>query len=195
MATKRELQKAQTRGKLLQAALLEFGRRGIMASRISDIADAAGVSHGTIFVHFESQEALIIAAIEEFGKTTTLRTHELASDCAGIREVLAAHLAGLEEFETFYTRLVIEARLLPPAARHTLIAVQSAVSFHISAAAQRDMDAGRILSMPIPLLFNTWIGLVDYYLVNGDLFAPNGSVLERYGPALLDHFVNLISAR
>lgn len=193
LGTNRKIQKEQTREKLLEVAISEFGRRGIMATRISDIAVAAGLSHGAVFVHFKSQEEFIIAVIEQFGERTVRRMHELACNCVGIRGVLEAYLEGIMEYEAFYSRLVIEARLLPQAARQTLVLVQSAASFHISQAAQNEMDSGAIMSIPIPLLFNTWIGLVDHYLINGDLFAPEGSVLKRYGSVLLDHFMNLIT--
>jgi AcrR family transcriptional regulator len=191
----RKEKKEQTRKTLIQVALREFGQRGIMATRISDIARAAGVSHGTVFAHFETQEAFIVAVIQEFGWTTAQRMHELARGRADVREVLQAHLTGIAECEAFYARLVMEARLLPRPARDTLIAIQSAISFHISQAAQREMDAGTILVMPIPLLFNTWMGLVNYYLANADLFAPEGSVIEQYGPVLLDHYMRLISVQ
>jgi AcrR family transcriptional regulator len=194
MMTHREIRKEDTRKKLIEAALIQFGRNGIMATRMSDIAAAAGVAHGTVFAHFDTQAALVEAVISEFGAQLAARTHELAAHSAGLREVLEAHLAGIKENEAFYSRLVIEARLLPAASRDTFISIQSAVSFHISQAAQREMAAGTIRSMPIPLLFNTWIGLIHYYLANADLFAPEGSVVERYGPLLVDTFIQLVSS-
>jgi len=42
------------------------------------------------------------------------------------------------------------------------------------------------------LLFNTWLGLIHYYLLNGDLFAPRESVLARYKSVLIKCFVALI---
>ncbi|MEA4907365.1 MAG: TetR/AcrR family transcriptional regulator [Chloroflexi bacterium] len=191
--THRSAQKERTREKLLQVALSEFSARGVMATRMSDVARAAGVSHGTVFAHFETQAALITAVIETFGPAMTRRIHELASDHAGLRSVLSAHLGGIREYEAFYTRLVLEARFLPRAARDTFILIQSAVSFHISQVAEAEMEAGHIRPASIPLLFNTWVGLVHYYLANADLFAPGGSVIDRYGDALVDHFINLIS--
>jgi len=191
----RQLQKEQTRLKLLDTAFAEFGKRGIMATRMSDIAQAAGVSHGTVFAHFPSQEILITAVIEAFGDKITLRIHELSDEMGGVRDLLIAHLSGLTEFEVFYTRLLIEARLLPQIARDTLISIQSAISFHLSQAAQKEMETGKIKAMPQHLLFNTWLGLIHYYLANGDLFAPQESVLSRHGSMLLDHFMALISSK
>jgi len=193
--TKRQLQKEQTRRVLLETAFIEFGRNGIMSTRMSDIANAAKVSHGTVFAHFETQEALISAVIEEFGEKITLRTHELATNCAGVREVLSAHLTGIMEVEEFYTRLVIESRMLPKVSRETFVMIQSAISLHLSQAAQREMEAGTIAPMPVALLFNTWVGLIHYYLINGDLFAPEGQVLKRYGQSLLDHYMSLLQPK
>jgi AcrR family transcriptional regulator len=189
----RQGQKENTHQNLLAVALAEFGRRGIVATRMADIATAAGVSHGTVFAHFETQEALISAVIEETGKRMAYRTHELARHSGSLEEVLASHLEGIREFEPFYTRLVIETRSLPAVAREILVSIQSAISFHISQAAEGEMAAGHIQSMPMALLFNTWMGLVHYYLSNGDLLAPEGGVIERYGPTLLAHFMKLIT--
>lgn len=191
---KRELQKEETKKKLLASAFAEFEKNGILSTRMSDIADAAGVSHGTVFAHFETQETLISAVIEEFGSRTALRTHELTHNCAGVREVLRAHLDGLMECETFYKRLITEQAFLPKSARETLFSIQSAISFHLSEAAQREMEAGAMLQVSLPMLFNTWIGFINYYVMNGDMFAPGESVLKRYGDQLLDHYMNLLCA-
>lgn len=190
--TNRQQQKEQTRQTLLQAAYLVFSQGGIMTARMSDIAEAAGVSHGTVFAHFATQEALITEVIDTYGGQIALRTHELAGGCERMEDMLRAHLAGIAEFEPFYTRLVIENRMLPTAARDVWVGIQSAISFHFSQVAQREAQAGRIIVQPAHLLFNTWLGLVHYYLANGDLFAPDGGVIARYGDTLVNSFLQLI---
>jgi AcrR family transcriptional regulator len=189
----RQQQKENTRRKLLDTALEVFSRNGITTTRMSDVAEAAGVSHGTVFLHFETQDALISAVIEDFGFRMASRTHELAGGSGSVKEILAAHLRGIGEHEGFYTRLIIETSHLPPAARNALTGIQSAISFHISQAAEREMAAGTIKRMPVALFFNTWVGLVHYYLSNKDQFAPDGSIIETCGPLLLEHYMNMIS--
>ncbi|MGZ7443085.1 TetR/AcrR family transcriptional regulator [Paenibacillus sp. TH7-28] len=193
--TQRQLQKEQTRKRLIETTLAQFAQNGFTATRTSDIAKAAKVSHGTVFAHFSTQEALMDAVIEEFGSRVSWRLHELAAEGGGLRDVLKAHLTGLAEFEAFYTRLVIESRLLPDSSRNVLIAIQSTISLHVSQAAEREMNAGAIDVYPLHLLFNTWIGLIHYYLANNDLFAPGGSVLERYGQELLEHYWRMIAVK
>lgn len=191
----RQLQKEQTRQKILDTAFNEFGKNGIMATRMSDIAKAAGVSHGTVFMHFKTQEALISAVIEEYGRKTSMRIHELSEYCSDIREILEAHLKSIAKYEPFYTNLVIETRLLPKSSRDALISIQSAVSFHMSTALEHSIAERTIINEPVYLLFNTWMGLVDYYIANSDLFAPKGSVIERYGKQLIKLYMNLITVK
>jgi len=193
--TQRQIQKEQTRKMILQIAMKQYAQNGIMATRTVDIAKAAEVSHGTVFSHFATQEDLLNTVIEEFGMTVSQRLHELASANMDLKSVLESHLAGLMEFEDFYTRLVIEGRLLPPSARNTLAIIQSSISFHMSQAAELAMDKGTIERYSIHMLFNTWIGLLHYYLGNSDLFAPGESVLRRYGQEILDHYMKLILRR
>jgi hypothetical protein len=87
----------------------------------------------------------------------------------------------------------VEAPLLPAEARLCLVAIQSAISHHLSPAVEAETKNGSIKPMPLALLFNGWLGLVHYYLSNSELFAPGDSVIERRGRELLEHFMSLIS--
>jgi AcrR family transcriptional regulator len=193
--TQRQIQKEVTRRHIIETAVQYVADHGFSCSRTADIARAAGVSHGAIFAHFSTQSALFSAVIEEFGKRVTLRLHELAAGNGSLREALEAHLKALTEYEAFYTRLVNEGRLLPSEARNTFILIQSSISFHISQSAEKAIAAGLLVNCPLHLLFNTWVGLVHYYLSNNDLFAPSGSVLPRYGRQLIEHFMSLVAAK
>jgi AcrR family transcriptional regulator len=51
-------------GALLEAALDAFARHGFHATRLEEIAEAAGVSKGTIYIYFENKEDLLRKALE-----------------------------------------------------------------------------------------------------------------------------------
>jgi AcrR family transcriptional regulator len=51
-------------GELMSAALKVFGERGFAATRLEDVAKRAGVSKGTVYLYFDSKEALFKAAVE-----------------------------------------------------------------------------------------------------------------------------------
>jgi AcrR family transcriptional regulator len=190
---KRAEQKRETRRRILDAALRVFARDGILAATTAAVAAEAGVSHGSVFAHFGSQEGLVAATILDFGDAVADRIHKALGSGAKTREVLGAHLAAIREREDFYARLVAEAPLLPPAARTSLVLIQSAISFHLAPAVEADQAAGRIKRSSLPLLFNTWLGLIHHYLANRELFAPGASLIEARGPELLAHFMSLIA--
>ena len=49
---------------LLEAAYRVFGARGYRATRLEEVADAAGVTKGAIYYHFDSKEDLLRRALE-----------------------------------------------------------------------------------------------------------------------------------
>ena len=192
-ANNRRLQKEQTREKLLQAAYRVFSRQGIMQSRMEDIAREAGVSHGTVFVHFKSQEELIEAVVSHYGKEIAGRTHDLSESGGSLKEVLQAHLKGIGEYESFYTRLLLEARLLPQGARDSLVMIQSVLSLHFTRTLAR--EAGAEAQLPSHVLFSMWIGLVHHYLQNSDLFSTEGGVIARHGDMLMTAYLRLLKGK
>src|SRR6202034_1361529 len=57
--------RAQTRARVLAAALEVFGERGIAASTVSDVAAAAGMTKGAVYSSFASKDELVLAMMEE----------------------------------------------------------------------------------------------------------------------------------
>jgi TetR/AcrR family transcriptional regulator, fatty acid metabolism regulator protein len=52
------------RERILDAAVKVFARKGFYATRVSDIAKAAGVADGTIYLYFKSKDALLVSLFE-----------------------------------------------------------------------------------------------------------------------------------
>lgn len=71
-----------TRGQRTRTALLEAGRRvferdGFLGARITDIAEEAGVAHGTFYTYFESKENLVREVAAEVLSQTTPAVREV----------------------------------------------------------------------------------------------------------------------
>lgn len=182
---KRTEQKELTRSHLLNMAYGEFAKKGFLAAKTLDIATAAGVSHGTLFLHFPTKDELLLKSIEEFGLKLGTKLQQLTSKKVTVRNILAAHLEAIKEYESFYTHLVIEGPLLPPAIRNRVFMIQSGIAHHL----EQNMPKSRN-SPPIHFVLNCWIGLIHYYLTNRDLFAPKKSVITVCSKDLLNHFIN-----
>ena len=188
---KRQQQKELTREKIITAAIKVYTAQGFTAPTTA-IAYEAQVSHGSIFVHFPTVESLLIYLLDSFSQDITSELHSLAESGGDIEKLLAMHIDVLIEHEGFYKRLIREAVYLPEEAKNTFIAIQSAVSIHFLQALEPEIREGIIKPIPYHMLFNTWLGLVHYYLLNGDLFAPRESVLTRYKDSLIECFMALI---
>jgi len=155
LKSKRQLQKENTRNKIIETAYQVYSEQGFSAT------------------------TAVIAKI-----------HRLAETKDNIEELLKAHLDVLARHEKFYIRLIAERSLLPEDARLTFSNIQSIVAYHFNKVFERENNT--IKNLPVHLLFNTWMGLVHYYLLNKDLFSPESPVLERYGPELTETFLELI---
>lgn len=188
----RQLQKEQTRETLLSAAYDVFSRQGITKTRMEDVAKEANVSHGTVFAHFKTQEALVEAVVGFYGRQMALETHLKAAEGAGLSAVLGAHLQGIAAHEAFYTRLVQESGQLPQGAKESFAGIQAAVSLHFSMALDKEGVTQR-LHLPAHLLFGIWTGLVHHYLMNADSYAPGGGVILKHGDMLKASFLYLIN--
>ena len=190
MANARKLQKEQTRERIITAAMKVYSEQGF-STPTAVIADEAQVSHGSIFVHFPTVESLLICLLDSFSQDITMELHSLR-ESSGIEKLLAMHTDVLIKHEGFYKRLTREAAYLPEEAKNAFIAIQSTVSIHFLQALEQEISAGKIKDIPFHMLFNTWLGLIHYYLLNSELFAPQDSVLTRYKNNLIECFMALI---
>jgi AcrR family transcriptional regulator len=61
----------QTRQQLLDAATAEFARQGYVGANINRISQAAGFAKGTVYNHFASKRALMLALIDAIAAAHT----------------------------------------------------------------------------------------------------------------------------
>jgi TetR/AcrR family fatty acid metabolism transcriptional regulator len=64
-ANKRKGAGADKRARILRAAIRVFAKDGFYATRVSEIAKAAGVADGTIYLYFKSKDDVLITIFEE----------------------------------------------------------------------------------------------------------------------------------
>ena len=62
------LDPARRKALLIQAGVQVFARRGIGASRPTDVAKEAGVAEATVYTYFASREALVAEVLDEVAR-------------------------------------------------------------------------------------------------------------------------------
>ena len=105
MARKTPAETQATRQALLHAGLTVFSQQGYAATRLEDVAQAAGVTRGAIYWHFKSKADLYAALVDD---ASTRLEQVIASARSGggsfvaiTRRVMIRMLAYLEEEETY----------------------------------------------------------------------------------------------
>ncbi len=66
-----EIAKAARRGEILDAARRVFAERGFKGTTIADIAEAAGIALGTIYLYFPAKDAVFEALSQRFAQIIT----------------------------------------------------------------------------------------------------------------------------
>lgn len=78
------------RAEILAAAVRVFARKGFAASRIEDIAAEAGIAKGSVYLAFDSREAVLRAAFDDFADNSL----------AGLRAAVAQDGPALQRLAT-----------------------------------------------------------------------------------------------
>lgn len=94
MGNGRRESREDKRRRIIDAAVEVFAEKGFFGSRVSEIAEAAGVADGTIYLYFKSKDELLISLFEE--------------KMGEIMRRLQAILAELDDPETKMRRYIIE---------------------------------------------------------------------------------------
>ena len=97
MPTGHRRRKEARPAEILAAALAEFSKQGFAATRLDDVAQRAGITKGTIYLYFDSKEALFRALLQqEAGRTFDLLEAMMASHDGPVAPLLRQliHTAG-----------------------------------------------------------------------------------------------------
>ncbi|GHU49602.1 TetR family transcriptional regulator [Clostridia bacterium] len=190
---KRQLQKVATREHIIETAMSVYPAQGFSVPT-NIIAQEAGVAHGTIFVHFPTKENLLFHALERFAEKIGGKLHGLSTSNSDMEALLRAHIEIIGENEAFYKNLIAEISSLSPDTRTRLVSLNSITSHHFGIALQSGIEAGKFKKLSVHMAYNTWLGLVHYYLQNSEFFAPSGeSVMERYKDELVNSYIELLN--
>lgn len=88
------------RERILRAAIRVFARKGFYATRVSEIAKAAGVADGTIYLYFENKDDVLVSIFEDrITKLIAVLRGELEAEVpfdAKFRRVIELQLGLLE---------------------------------------------------------------------------------------------------
>lgn len=142
--------KLKRRRALLEAALDEFFERGFAAARMDDIAARAGLSKGTLYLYFDSKEALFLALVESVALPNVVQMEHLLarapSATAALRQLMAflPHLVRRTPLPHIVKVLIGDAGTFPATAQRYRHEVVDRVLAAVAAVLRRGHDSGEL---------------------------------------------------
>jgi TetR/AcrR family fatty acid metabolism transcriptional regulator len=113
-SSNRERRKAEKRSRILEAAIAVIARSGFQGTTIAQIAGAADVADGTIYLYFENKDDILVTIFEEAMDVFISQGRETIANYSDARDKLRAiaecHLANLGSNEDLACVFQVELR-------------------------------------------------------------------------------------
>jgi TetR/AcrR family transcriptional regulator, cholesterol catabolism regulator len=117
--------KSGRRAELLELAAGLFAERGLRATTVRDIADAAGILSGSLYHHFDSKESMVDEILRGFLDELFTRYREIVDAGLGPKQTLKALVvASFEAIDTRHAEVAIyqnESKHLMPLERFSYL--------------------------------------------------------------------------
>lgn len=179
---------------ILAAGISEFEKHGFHGANLNRIADRAGISKGTIYLYFESKDALFLAAIEEHVTSVMGESEADLSDVDGTtRELLTKLLRNMYarfvhgEAQALFRILLTEGDRMPGViSDYHAMTVQRGATL-LGKILARGMKRGEVRPGPVHDTPQVLIAPAVYFAVHNMMFKSAQPLdFERFFDAHLD---------
>ena len=177
---------------ILNAALRLFATRGLSATKISDIAAEAGVSHGLVHHYFGSKDEIFVIIVEQalqgsanLMQGALLQTGTPWDRLQSLCEIMLQGIVDRPE----YVLLVIQISVnesIPEKARRLLEEYGALSTQYLASLIQEGQDAGQVVDGDPVLLAETFAGCIQGLAIGrfhgrtaGDQHLPDSQILLR----------------
>ncbi|HET9717344.1 MAG TPA: helix-turn-helix domain-containing protein [Pseudolabrys sp.] len=160
---KRAAQQAETRNRLVEAAVELHTKLGPAATTFSMVAEKAGVQRHTLYAHFPDERSLLMACS---GHVEARDPMPDAATWRSIANLAERRAAGLREIYSWFDRNeILLASVLRDAEHHALVQEISRLRYGPSIAAWHEVLGAKLSTkqramLHLALSFHTWRGLV-----------------------------------
>jgi len=193
MQTRKE-KKKKTRQKLLAIAKQVFIDKGWLQSSTVDIAEKAGVAHGTVFFHFKNKENLIIEVLDTELLKITDELNDLLHGPHSFENLLNKYLSFLEKEEALFSIIARETPFYPPELRRIILGREAAIRSYFYNTLQDEIDSGSYKNIDITSALIFLFGTINYYLSMRNVFTAEKSVIKEKRALIIQTFHQMLTA-
>lgn len=154
-----------TRGKILDAALDIFSRKGYYEASVDEIVSESQTSKGSVYFHFPNKQTLFLALVDKFSDLLERRVNSaISTEKEGIARVDAALTSVLETFGQYRPLakiMLVQAMGLGPAFEQKLMEVHNRFALLIKAYLDEAVGLGEIPAIDTGIVSRAWMGAIN----------------------------------
>ncbi|MFN2104873.1 MAG: TetR/AcrR family transcriptional regulator [Candidatus Promineifilaceae bacterium] len=153
-----------TKGKILDAALDIFSRKGFYNTRLDEIVDASHTSKGAIYFHFPNKERLFLALVDQFADLLERRVVDaIQTEEKGINRVRMAMVTILDTFGRYRRPakiLLVQAAGLGSTFEEKRNEINDRFAFLIQTYLDESVEIGDIAPVDTEVVSIAWMGAI-----------------------------------
>jgi len=154
-----------TRGRILEAALEVFARKGYHGASVDEIVRASGTSKGAVYHHFPNKEAVFLALVDDFATRLAVAVGAAVGARRGalgkVEGALMAALATFAENERLARLILLEAVSLGPLYQRKRAEVAGRFATLIQGYLDEAVADGSIARLDTRVATLAWLGAVN----------------------------------
>ncbi len=192
---KRQVQKEQTRQHILITARRLFCQNGFLRTSTAQIAAAAQVAEGTLFLHFKNKNSFILEILDKELNEINDKMQAVIASAGDLEQMLNAYLSLLEEDENLFAVIARELPFYESELRRLIIYRQSIIRNHFHKMIENEIKQGRYRQTDITSLLTFLFGTINYYLSLKKIYVENESVIKKFAPSIVSTFMELLNSK
>ena len=189
---KRQAQKQFTREKIIIAAKQIFIEKGIINTATSQIAEAAKIAHGTLFLHFPNKDSLVIELLDVESSKFSDSMKQLIFETTDVKTILDQYLNLIQAEEGFFSSLARELPYYKDELRRKILFRESLIREHFHQVIEKGIEQNIFANIDIPSALTFLFGTINYYLSLKTSFVQDGSVIEKFHDQIIEIFMKLL---
>ncbi len=178
----RDKAKSVTRDRLLAAAESAFVQSDFKASTF-EIANRAGVAHGTIFFHFKSRDELVLSVVRRLVAQITDTLSEAYRNAADLEELLSIHFETVRSQWPLFKALFSGFSEFTNETKQQVICLLAVINYYLIEAFNLWADNGLLRTV-------LWQGTMVYLSFLGDYMFDK----ERISNTFIRHLLSFIQS-
>lgn len=158
-----------TRGRILDAALNVFARKGYHEASVDEIVGESHTSKGAIYFHFPNKQRLFLALVDKFADALERHvTESITQEEAGMKRVRVALEAVLNTFGKYRSLakiLLVQAVGLGSAFEEKRLEVHQRFALLIQHYLDQAIEVGDISPIDTELVAYAWMGAINELVI------------------------------